>query len=150
MVDCLSDKKESLQKVYTISTSQGVNFSPLVQENPPPFVTHVASFIVEATSPTTRADQLAPITAIITIEDQTRSSFAPTKRDWDQDQSTTFKEDSPKWSRLSKDNASGSTTPLLIVLAIIHAWIPHTLENVVASMSEEDLTYLQKFLRRIR
>lgn len=56
-----------------------------------------------------------------------------------------MEEDSSKRTRLCKVVVSGSITPLLRLLAILHVQIPLTLQEVVVLMFEEDLTYLQNF-----
>lgn len=115
----LVDKMGSLQKVYTISTSQCVDSGPLAQTTTTPSITLDASSVVEDTSAIPGADQLIHVSTALTMEDQSHVVTTPTKRDPDLDQSPLLEKNSPKWDRLSRGFTSGSTTPLLKNLVIL-------------------------------
>lgn len=53
-----------------------------------------------------------------------------------------LEEGSPKHARMSGTGASKSATNFLKLSVILLAWIPHTPNKFVTSVSEDDLTYL--------
>lgn len=96
----LSDEMSSLQKVYAIATTQGVNLVSLTLAATPAPTTPVSSFDVKASPTSFGDDHLTIISSILNIEDQPWSSTTWGKRVWDQDESPLLDEDSPKQTLL--------------------------------------------------